>query len=62
MNYIKAPLLFKIKEVLRYIQICCLGIIYIKFNSQRHLAKTDVFSVDVWAKPRGGLVRGGNYE
>ena len=55
MDYIKAPLFFKIRKVLRYVKIYGLGRTLIKIKSQLHMAKTDEFTGDVWTNPRGSL-------
>ena len=58
MDYINAPLFFKIRKVLRYIKVYGFNRTYIKIKSQLHMAKTEDFEGDVWTNPSG--IRGGD--
>lgn len=58
MDYINAPLFFKISKALRYIKLYGINRTYIKIKSQLHMAEIEDFEGDVWTNPSG--IRGGD--
>ena len=53
MDYFKAPLIFKIKKVARYIRIFGFTRTYIKVLGQKHMRSEESFDGDTWINHKG---------